>query len=74
MGSGNLIDLTGKLPVSEPTVQDFVRAGVDVITFSGDKLLGGPQAGVMAFRNRRPTPMKVNPAPPNANASKAFRA
>ncbi len=47
MGSGNLVDLSGKLPCPEPTVQDFVRAGVDVITFSGDKLLGGPQAGII---------------------------
>lgn len=47
MGSGNLVDLSGRLPCPEPTVQDFVRAGVDVITFSGDKLLGGPQAGII---------------------------
>lgn len=47
MGSGNLVDLSNRLPCPEPTVQDFVRAGVDVITFSGDKLLGGPQAGII---------------------------
>lgn len=61
MGSGNLIDFAGRLPCVEPTVQEFVRAGVDVITFSGDKLLGGPQAGLIVGRRRFIEPMKKHP-------------
>jgi L-seryl-tRNA(Ser) seleniumtransferase len=58
MGSGNLMELSGRLPISEPTVQEFVRAGVDVITFSGDKLLGGPQAGLIVGKKKFIEPMK----------------
>jgi len=61
MGSGNLIDLAGRLPCAEPTVQDFVRAGVDVITFSGDKLLGGPQAGIIVGKKSFIESMKKHP-------------
>jgi L-seryl-tRNA(Ser) seleniumtransferase len=61
MGSGNLVDLSGRLPCAEPTVQEFVRAGVDVITFSGDKLLGGPQAGLIVGRKSFIEPMKKHP-------------
>ena len=61
MGSGNLIDLAGLLPVVEPTVQEFVAAGVDVITFSGDKLLGGPQSGLIVGKRRFIEPMKRHP-------------
>ena len=61
MGSGNLVELSGRLPCPEPTVQEFVRAGVDVITFSGDKLLGGPQAGIIVGRKSFIEPMKKHP-------------
>jgi L-seryl-tRNA(Ser) seleniumtransferase len=62
MGSGNLVDLSGALPgPPEPTVQEFVRAGVDVITFSGDKLLGGPQAGLIVGKKSFIEPMKKHP-------------
>lgn len=61
MGSGNLVNLSGLLPCEEPTVQEFVGAGVDVITFSGDKLLGGPQAGLIVGKKAFIEPMKQHP-------------
>jgi L-seryl-tRNA(Ser) seleniumtransferase len=61
LGSGTFIDLSEYGLQKEPTVQDAIATGVDVISFSGDKLLGGPQTGVIAGTREMLEKVKQNP-------------
>ncbi|MBE6923445.1 MAG: L-seryl-tRNA(Sec) selenium transferase [Ruminococcaceae bacterium] len=61
LGSGSLVNLEQFGLHDEPTVQDSIRAGVDVVSFSGDKLLGGPQAGIIIGKKQYVDKMKKHP-------------
>ncbi|MBI4853302.1 MAG: L-seryl-tRNA(Sec) selenium transferase [Acidobacteria bacterium] len=61
LGSGCLVDLRDCGIKDEPTAQASILAGVDVVTFSGDKMLGGPQAGIIAGKKAYLARIRRNP-------------
>jgi len=61
LGSGCIVPLSQYGIYGQPVVADSIKAGVDIVTFSGDKLLGGPQAGIIAGRAGWVAKMKAHP-------------
>ena len=60
LGSGCIVDLR-PFGIDEPIVSDSLRAGIDLVSFSGDKLLGGPQAGILAGNGEIVARLRRNP-------------
>jgi L-seryl-tRNA(Ser) seleniumtransferase len=61
LGSGAFMDTSQFGLTREPTIQDSLSAGVDLVCFSGDKLLGGPQAGIILGKREKVAAVKKNP-------------
>jgi len=61
LGSGMMVDLSGLSPHAGPTIPAAIAAGADLVTGSGDKLLGGPQAGLLLGRAELVEPLRKSP-------------